>query len=43
MTKKFREKVTFWKLSTESENMSKIGGNLKQRENASWPQGDGRP
>ena len=28
----FGEKVTFWKFSTESENLSKIGGNLKQGE-----------
>ena len=28
----FREKVKFLKFSTESENFSKIGGNLEQRE-----------
>ena len=28
--KNFPEKVTFGKFSTESENFSKIGGNLKQ-------------
>ena len=26
----FREKVKLWKFSSESENFSKIGGNLKQ-------------
>ena len=35
----FREKVKFRNFSTESENFSKIGGNLKQGGNASWPQG----
>jgi len=39
----FREKVKFWKFSIESENFSKIGGNLKQRGNASWPQGGWAP
>jgi len=41
--KYFLEKVTFWKFSTESENLSKIGGNLKQGWNASWPQGGWTP
>jgi len=31
MERFFREKVKFGKFSTESENFSKIGGNLKQR------------
>ena len=39
----FREKVKFRKFSTESGNLSKIGGNMKQGRYASWPQGDGRP
>jgi len=39
----FREKVTFWKFSTESENFSKIGGNLKQGEMHHGLRGDGRP
>src|SRR6218665_1563832 len=39
----FREKVTFLKFSRKSKIFSKIGGNLKQGGNASWPQGDGRP
>jgi len=41
----FLEKIKFVKVSTESKNFSKIGGNLKQEGgNASWPQrGSGRP
>ena len=35
----FPEKVKFWKFSSESQNFSKIGGNLKQGGNASWSQG----
>src|SRR6218665_2856342 len=39
----FREKVKLRKFSSESENFSKIGGNLKQRENASWSKGGWTP
>ena len=39
----FGKRVKFLKFSRKSENFPKIGGNLKQRGNASWPQGDGRP
>ena len=39
----FREKVKLRKFSSESDNFSKIGENLKQGGNASWSQGDGRP
>jgi len=41
--KKNPEKVKFGKFSTESENFSEIGGNLKQRGNASWPQSGWTP
>src|SRR6218665_3582496 len=34
----FREKVKVRKFSIESENFSKIGGNLKQRGSATWSQ-----
>jgi len=36
----FQEKVKFWKFLLESENFSKIGGNLKL---ASWSQGGWTP
>src|SRR6218665_2523861 len=39
----FQEKVKFLKFSTESEIFSKIGGNLKRGENASWSQGGWTP
>jgi len=37
------EKAKLGKFPTESEKFSEIGENLKQRGNASLPQGDGRP
>src|SRR6218665_3965416 len=39
----FLEKVKFVKFSRKSEIFSKIGGNLKQGGNASWPQGGWTP